>query len=106
MPQLILISLFSLVLFNGCTSADRSFQTYYDSEYKVVDQGKLDVIVKGRACALLEKDAVSGAKRAAEYHLRSVIGNQYYHKRFKEVRRYSDGDKTCVEISAAALSPT
>ena len=77
----------------------------YDSEYKVADRGKLDVIVKGRACALLADEAVLYARQIAEFHLRSVVGSQNYRKEFKEVDRYYDGDKICVEMSAAALPP-
>ena len=53
---------------------------FFDPEYKVIDRGKLDVIVKSRSCALFVQDAVSGAKRAAEFHLRSVVGKQNHRK--------------------------
>ena len=77
----------------------------YDPEYKVADRGKLDVIVKGRACAFLANNAVLYARQTAEFHLRSVIGSQNHRKEFQEVDRYFDGDKICVEISVAALPP-
>ena len=79
--------------------------TFHDLEYKVADRGMLEVIVLGRACASLLRDAISGAKRTAEFHLRSVVGNQIHRKKFQEVDRYHEGDKICVEMSAAALPP-
>ena len=80
-------------------------RTSFDPNYKVLDRGKLDVIVKSRACALIVEDAVSGAKRNAEFHLRGVIGAQNHRREFQEITRYKEGDKICLEMSAAALPP-
>ena len=103
MRQIILFFIISQILFSGCFSTGKKFQASYDPEYKVADRGKLDVIVKGRACALLAEDAVLYARQTAEFHLRSVVGSQNHRKEFHEVDRYYDGDKICVEMSAAAL---
>ena len=92
-------------MFNGCSSSGNKFRAYFDPEYKVADRGMLKVIVKGRACSFLEDDAVLYARRTAEFHLRSVVGNQNHRKEFMEVDRYFDGDQICVVMSAAALPP-
>ena len=105
MRQIILFFIISQILFSGCSSTGNKFLASYDPEYKVADRGKLDVIVKGRACALLADDAVLYARQTAEFHLRSVVGSQNHRKEFQEVDRYYDGDKICVEMSAAALLP-
>ena len=105
MRQIILFFIISQILFSGCSSNGKNFFVSYDSGYKVADRGKLDVIVKGRACALLADDAVLYARQTAEFHLRSVVGSQNHRKEFQEVDRYYDGDKICVEMSAAALPP-
>ena len=106
MRRIILFLFFSHILFNGCSPVvGNKLQTFHDLEYKVADRGMLDVIVLGRACASLLQDAISGAKRTAEFHLRSVVGNQNHRKKFQEVDRYYDGDMICVEMSAAALPP-
>ena len=105
MRQIVLFFIISQSLFSGCSYNGKNFLAYYDSEYKVADRGKLDVIVKGRACALLADDAVLYARQTAEFHLRSVVGSQNHRKKFQEVDRYYDGDKICVEMSAAALPP-
>ena len=105
MRQIILFFIISQILFSGCSSNGKKFLASYDPEYKVADRGKLDVIVKGRACALLDDDAVLYARQTAEFHLRSVVGSQNHRKEFQEVDRYYDGDKLCVEISVAALPP-
>ena len=105
MPRIILFTIFSLILYNGCTSTAEDIKTSFDPNYKVMDRGNLDVIVKSRVCALIAEDAVSGAKRNAEFHLRSVIGDQNHRREFQEVKRYIEGQKFCVEMSAAALPP-
>ena len=105
MPRIILSVFYCIILFSGCTSTAENIKTSYDPDYKVLDRGKLDVIVKSRACALIAEDAVSGAKRNVEFHLRSVIGAKNHRRKFQEVRRYKEGQKICVEISVAALPP-
>ena len=105
MPHIILSAFFCIILFNGCTSTAENIKTSYDPDYKVLDRGKLDVIVKSRACALIGEDAFSGAKRNAEFHLRSVIGAKIYRREFQEVTRYKEGQKICVEMSVASLPP-
>ena len=105
MRQIILFFIIIQILFSGCFSNVEKFLASYDPEYKVVDRGKLDVIVKGRACALLAADAVLYARQTAEFQLRSVVGSQNHRKEFQEIARYYDGDKICVEMSAAALPP-
>ena len=105
MRQIILFFIISQIIFSGCSSTGNKFQASYDPEYKVTDRGKLDVIVKGRACALLADDAVLYARKTAEFHLRSIVGSQNHRKEFQEVDRYYDGVKICVEMSAAALPP-
>ena len=105
MPCIILSAFFCIILFNGCTSSAENIKTSYDPDYKVLDRGKLDVIVKSRACALIAEDAVSGAKRNAQFHLRSVIGDQNHRREFQEVKRYNEGQKICVEMNIAALPP-
>ena len=105
MSRIILSAFFCNILFNGCTSTAENIKTSYDPNYKVLDHGKLDVIVKSRACALIAEDAVSGAKRNVEFHLRSVIGAQNHRREFQEVTRYKEGQKICVEMSVAALPP-
>ena len=105
MPRIILFTIFSFILFNGCTSTAEDIKTSFDPNYKVMDRGNLNVIVKSRVCALIAEDAVSGAKRNAEFRLRSVIGDQNHRREFQEVKRYIEGQKFCVEMSAVALPP-
>jgi hypothetical protein len=105
MPHIIFSAVFCFFLFNGCSSTAEKIKASYDPDYEVLDRGKLDVIVKSRACALIAEDAVSGAKRNAQFHLRSVIGDQNHRREFQEVKRYNEGQKICVEMSVSALTP-
>ena len=105
MRQIILFFIICQILFNGCSSSGNKFRASYDPEYEVADRGMLKVIVKGRACAFIAENAILYARQTAEFHLRSVVGNQNHRKEFKEVDRYFDGDQICVEMSAAAMPP-
>ena len=105
MQNIIISAIFYIILFNGCSSNVQNLKSSFDPEYQVVDRGNIDVIVKSRACAFIAEDAVSGAKRNAAFHLRSVIGAQNYRSEFHEVKRYNEGNKICVEISVASLPP-
>ena len=98
--QLILIVHFLLF---GCSTTDNKFKTFFDQEYKVRDRGGSDVIVKSRACSIFEKDAVSAAKLSAEFQLRSVIGGKNHLKEIKEIKRYNEGKRICVEMIAVGL---
>ncbi len=103
MQRYILLYLLSHFLYFGCSNVDSKFKTLYDTEYKVLDRGKSDVIVKSRACSIFEKDAISEAKRSAEFYLRSVIGKNSHLKKFKEIKRYHEGKRICVEMVAIGL---
>ena len=105
MSRIILSVFYCIILFSGCSSTAENIKTSYDPDYKVLDHGKLDVIIKSRACALIAEDAVSGAKRNVVFHLRSVIGGQNHRREFQEVMRYKEGQRICVEMSVAALPP-
>ena len=105
MQRIIILAIICIILFNGCSSTVQNIKTSFDPAYKVLDRGKVDVIVKSRACALIAKDAVLAAKRNSEFHLRSVIGAQNSHREFQEIKRYNNGNKVCVEMSVTSLSP-
>ena len=105
MMGIILKSFFSLILITGCASNGDYFKTSFDSEYKVIDGGNINVIVKSRACSFSIEKAILGAMSNAEYHLRSVIGNKNHRKEFKEISRYNNGKQVCIEMSASALPP-
>lgn len=98
--QLILLGHF---LIFGCSSTVKNFKTLYDPEYKVRDLGGSDVIVKSRACSIFEKDAISAARLSAEFQLRTVIGDNNHLKKFKEIKRYNEGKRICVEMIAIGL---
>jgi hypothetical protein len=92
------------LLFVGCSSTAERFRTDYDPTYSVVDNGGTDVITTGTACSATPREAARNARKAAEFHLRSVAGDRNrYLPRTQEVRRYSQGDETCVEMSAVAV---
>ncbi len=100
-----LLLFWSYYFFFGCSSSTEHFETSTYLNYPVIDKGRENVIVKSKSCSIFPKKALSEAKRSAEYQLRSVIGSQSHRKKFKEINRYKDGKKICVEIMAKGLPP-
>ena len=93
---LIIVNIFCF----GCSSSEQNFNTYYEKNYKVLDRGGKNVILISKACSISLEKANFEAKRYAEYQLRSIIGSDKHGKKFKKIRNYNDGQKTCVEIIA------
>ena len=105
MRSILLLILFGLILIIGCATSKRKYQAFYDSEYKVIDRGALDVKVISRACSETFEDALSAAKNNGKFHLRSVVGSKNHGIKFKEVGSYFKQDKICVEMSASSFTP-
>ena len=105
MRSILLLILFGLILIIGCAAAKQKSQTFYDTEYKVIDRGALDVKVISRACSETFKDALSASKNNGEFHIRSIVGNKKHGIKFKEVGSYIKKDKICVEVSALSFPP-
>ena len=105
MRSIVLLILFGLILIIGCAASKRKYQTFYDSEYKVIDRGALNVQVISRACSEPFEDALSAAKNNGTFHLRSVVGNKNHRIKFKEVGSYIKKDKICVEMSVSYYPP-
>ncbi len=103
--RLIVIFL-SVGLLGACSSNSSDlFRSTFDPRYEVADKGGLDATVRGRACALDPQEARRAAENTAAFHLRSVVGNERYLPRFKEIGRSSSGGQTCVEVLATPQVP-
>ena len=105
MRSILLLILFGLILIIGCAASKRKYQTFYDSEYKVIDRGAFDVRVISRACSETFEDALSAAKNNGKFHLRSVVGDTNHGIKFKEVGSYIKQNKICVETSSLSFLP-
>ena len=103
MKRILLLLVFSQFLFFGCTSLGKDFKTFYEPEYKVIDRGGMNVIVISKACSISPEQAISAARRTAEYHLRSIIGSQTHRKEFQTINHFILDQKTCFEVSARGL---
>ena len=103
MRSIRLLILFGLILIIGCANAKQNYQTFFHSEYKVIDHGKLDVKVLSQACSETSENAFSAAKRNGKFHLRSVVGNKKHGVKFKKVGNYIKDSKICVEMRASPL---
>lgn len=84
----------------GCSSSEEFIEIYYDRDYKILDRGGKNVTVISKACSIFPEKALFEARRYADYHLRSIIGNERYSKKFEKIKNYNYGQKTCVEILA------
>tara|TARA_Y100001968_G_C18819952_1_gene464134 strand:+ start:167 stop:532 length:366 start_codon:yes stop_codon:yes gene_type:complete len=87
----------------GCSSSEEVFQIYFDRDYKILDRGGNNVTVISKACSIFPEKAFYEAKRYADFHLRSIIGNENYSKKFEKIKNYNYGQKTCVEILATGF---
>ena len=86
----------------SCTSASQKFKDKFNPKYQSRDQGGLNATVTGTACSMTTERAEDSAKKAAEYHLRSLLGNERYLINFKTIRQFREGDKFCFEIQGKA----
>ena len=105
MRGILFLILFGFIMIVGCATAKKKYQTFYDPEYRVLDRGALNVIVKSQACSERFEDALSAAKKNGQFHLRSVVGNKNHVIKFKELGSYIIQKKICVEISASSFPP-
>ena len=92
MRSILLLILFGLILIIGCAAAKQKSQTFYDTEYRVIDRGGLNVNVISQACSERFEDALSAAKKNGQFHLRSVVGNKKHVIKFKEIGSYIKKD--------------
>ena len=104
MQKFILFFVIIQFLCLSCKSLEKNFETIYEPEHKVIDRGGKNVIIISKACSIFPDHAISAAKKSAEYQLRSVIGDKSHLKKLQKINHYIDGQKTCVVISAKALS--
>ena len=104
MERIVILLFFSYFLCFGCSSSSKIPQTYFDQEYSVIDKGGKNVIVKSKACSIFQEKATSNARRSAKFHLRSIIGSKGHEKKFKKIRKYYNGQKTCIEIIAKGVA--
>ncbi|MEC7348587.1 MAG: hypothetical protein VYB60_06890 [SAR324 cluster bacterium] len=86
----------------SCGSSSNKFKDSFNPAYQARDAGGLNASVTGSACSINSAKAEDSAKKAASYHLRSLLGNQRYKTEYEIVREYVEGEKRCFEIQARA----
>ena len=86
----------------SCGSSSNKFKDSFNPAYQARDAGGLNASVTGSACSIKAAKAEDSAKKAASYHLRSLLGNQRYKTEYETVREYVEGEKRCFEIQARA----
>ncbi len=89
----------------SCGTVSEKFRDGFNREYESRDRGGFNTVVSGTGCSIIPTKAENSAKKAAEYHLRSVLGNARYLPEFKQIQKYQDGEKTCVVIKAFPRKP-
>ena len=95
-------SLLVILMMISCGSASNKFKDSFNPQYQARDAGGLNATVTGSACSMNPLKAKDSAKKAASYHLRSLLGNQRYKTEFSTVREYTQGEKRCFEIQASS----
>ena len=95
--RFLLYSVLALEFLTACGGF--SMRSSYDPTYEVIDRGGLDVLIRGRACAVEKQEAERLAQETAGFHLRSVVKGERYIPKFKTVRIYADGNRWCAEVA-------
>lgn len=94
--------LLMILMMISCGSSSNKFKDSFNPAYQARDAGGLNASVTGSACSIKAARAEDSAKKAASYHLRSLLGNQRYKTEYETVREYVEGEKRCFEIQARA----
>ena len=98
----LLFNLGTAWLLVSCATASLKFKDEFNPEYHARDRGGINATVTGKACSMIAETAQDAAKKAADYHLRSLLGNERYRTDFKLVRKFREGDKVCFVIQGRA----
>ena len=101
--RFLLYSVLALGFLTACGGF--SMRSSYDPTYEVIDRGGLDVLIRGRACAVEEQEAERLARETVGLHLRSVVKGERYLPKFRTVRVYSDGNRWCAEVAVRPQKP-
>ena len=97
----------------SCNNKPRNFQGGYDPvywqsgalhNYRVRDHGGLKAVITGKGCSTIDERALYSAKKAAEFNLRTLLGNKRYLPNFKVLRHFREEKRICYEIQASAMS--
>ena len=94
--------LLMILMMISCGSSSNKFKDSFNTAYQAREACGLKASVKGSACTITAAKAEDSAKKAASYHLRSLLGNQRYKTKYETVREYVEGEKRCFEIQARA----
>ena len=89
--------LLMILIMISCGSSSNKFKDSFNPAYQARDAGGLNASVTGSACSIKAAKAEDSAKKAASYHLRSLLGNQRYKTEYEIVREYVEGEKRCFD---------
>lgn len=89
----------------ACSSNSERFRTRSLTDHSIKYKDPVRMKVTGTGCALNLQAAVRISRNAAQYNLRSIIGNRRYLTSFREVDRYEDSGQVCVETEIESHSP-
>ena len=77
-------------------------QKFQHGDYQVRDRGGFEAVITGKACSADKGHALISAKQAANFNLRSLIGDKPYISDLKVIRKFREEEKYCYEIQAIA----
>lgn len=76
-----------------------------DDQYTIADPGKIGASATGRGCGFTPKQALTSARRVAQFNLRTLTGVARYNVRYDPLSQSRTDTGYCVEVSATAVSP-
>jgi hypothetical protein len=73
--------------------------------HSIANPGKIHASATGLGCGLTQHEALTTAKRVAQFNLRSLTGEGRYNLRFNVLNETENPQGVCVEVTALAVEP-
>lgn len=104
LPALVLAGLV-LAACGGAPQPTGELREILDENHQIADPGIIGASATGRGCAVSRNEALTMARRVAQFNLRSLTGSARYKVRYELLDETEDLKGFCVVFSARAVAP-
>ena len=74
-----------------------------DDQHEIANPSKLHATATGMGCGTTKEEALTSARRVAQFNLRSLSGQARYLVAFELLNERPNSDGICVEVAARAM---
>jgi hypothetical protein len=101
------VALLGLALLAGCGAPRPTGELLgiQDDQHAIAHPSKIGASATGSGCGTTQKEALTSARRVAQFNLRTLTGEARYNVRFDLVSETQTPQGFCVELSAKAVEP-